>query len=197
MRRNIMNKATHKKLLDPDPRLLASLFVDAGDDAIGERIWHPDELAAILRHQMTTPLQVDLSGIDGAAKRLHDAAGASGLILKSFGDLLQHPHPPLALLKMMKDFAKACRISPASALPREISSVIYFASIIAAMTRHSRRITKLDNAALRDAVAWALAQPWLDDITRAVFLDGQAFLAGAPTPDHAAAQGETSANKGE
>ena len=188
MRRHIMNTATNKKLFLTDPRLLASLFAD--DDAIGERIWHPDELAAILHHQMTTPLHVDLAGIEGAAKRLHDAAGASGLILKSFGDLLQHPHPPLALLKMMKDFAKACRISPESALPREISSVIYFASIIAAMTRHSRRITKLDNAALRDAVDWALAQPWLDEISRGVFLEGRQFLLTAPPAGRAASGSE-------
>ena len=178
------------KLFLTDPRLLASLFADADNDAIGERIWHPDELAAILRHQMTTPLHVDLAGIEGAAKRLHDAAGASGLILKSFGDLLQHPHPPLALLKMMKDFAKACRISPESALPREISSVIYFASIIAAMTRHSRRITKLDNAALRDAVDWALAQPWLDEISRGVFLEGRQFFLAAQPAGRAASGSE-------
>ena len=138
----------------------------------------PNELAAILRHQMTTSLQVDLAGVGGAAGRLKEEAAAGGLLLKSFGDLLQHPHPPLALLKMMKDFAKACRISPASALPREISSIIYFASIMAAMTRRSRRITKLSDGDLRQALRWALMQPWLDDITRTVFLEGQAFLAG-------------------
>ena len=62
-------------------------------------------------------------------------------------------------------------------MPREISSVIYFASILVAMTKRSRRITTLGDKSLRDAVRWALAQPWLDEITRAVFLDGQRFLA--------------------
>ena len=166
------------KLVETDPKQLASLIGD--DDDIGERIWKQDELAAILRHQMTTPLHVDLAGVGGAAGRLREEAAAGGLLLKSFGDLLQHPHPPLGLLKMMKDFGKACRISPECALPREISSVIYFASIMAAMTKRSRRITKLSDGDVRKALRWALAQPWLEDITRAVFLDGQRFLAGIP-----------------
>ena len=163
------------KILESDPKQLASLI---GDDDIGERIWQSDELAAILRHQLTTPLRVDLAGLSGAAGPLKQAAEARGLVLKSFGDLLQHRQPPVGLLKLMKDFAKACRLGQPSAMPREISSVIYFASIIAAMTRCSRRITRLDHAALRQAVDWALQQPWLDDTTRALFLEGQQSLKG-------------------
>ena len=165
-----------KKVLDTDPKQLASLI---GDIEVGGRIWKPGELAEILRHQMTTPLHIDLARNQDTAGELKRIAGERGLLLKSFGDLLQHKEPPIALLKLMKEFAKACRLSPDSTLPREISSVIYFASIIAAMTRCSRRITTLSNSALRDAVTWALKQPWLDDTLRAVFLEGEQFLADA------------------
>jgi hypothetical protein len=181
------------KLPASDPKLLASLIAD--DDDIGQRIWQADELAAILRHQMTTPLQVDLAGLNGAAGRLRDEAAAGGLLLKSFGDLLQHPHPPLKLLEMMKDFAKASRISPVGVMPREISSVIYFASILVAMTKRSRRITTLGDKALRDAIRWALAQPWLDEITRTVFLDGQRFLAN-DAPSGCGKDSSTGGNRG-
>jgi hypothetical protein len=160
------------KTLDTDPKHLASLIED---DDIGERIWKPSELAAILRHQLTTPLHVDLAG---AAGPLQEAAEARGLVLKSFGDLLQHPQPPIALLKLMKDFAKACRMGRRGSMPREIAAVIYFVSIIAAMTRCSRRITTLDDHALSAAVEWALGQPWLDETTRAVFSEGAKFLRG-------------------
>lgn len=170
-----MKKATQLRIKETDPKQLASLI---SDDDIGERIWNSGELAGILRHQLTTPLHVDLAGIASAAGQLREAAEARGLVLKSFGDLLRHPQPPVALLKMMKDFAKASGRSPNAALPREISSVIYFASIIAAMTRCSRRITKLDDGALRDAVEWALEQPWLDEVTHTVFLKGRQFLTG-------------------
>ena len=210
-----MNRTDKKKILESDPKQLASLI---GDDDIGERIWHADELAAILRHQLTSPLHVDLGGIAHRSRRrksaqtgnspaegpeklaptnvgdyghspasqLQQAAEARGLVLKSFGDLLQHRQPPVGLLKLMKDFAKACRLGQPSAMPREISSVIYFASIIAAMTRGSRRITRLDNTALRQAVDWALAQPWLEDTTRALFLEGQQYLAAAARSGHEA-----------
>ena len=55
MRRLIMNRAPKMERLESDPKLLASLIAE-DDDPIGERIWQADELAAILRHQMTTPL---------------------------------------------------------------------------------------------------------------------------------------------
>jgi len=174
-----MNAAVaEKKVLDSDPKQLASLF---DDDDIGERIWKPDELAAILRHQLTTPLRVDLVNVDGAAATLKQLADSRGLLLKSFGDLLQHTHPPVALLELVKQFAKACRLSPDSSIPREVSTVLYLASIVAAMTKCSRCITKLDRAALGKSVQWALAQPWLDETTRALFLEGQQFMKG---PSH-------------
>jgi hypothetical protein len=145
-----MKRITQKKLLETDPHQLASLI--GGDDDIGERIWNSDDLAAILRHQMTTSLQVDLAGVGSAAGRLREEAAAGGLLLKSFGDLLQHPHPPLGLLKMMKDFAKACRISPASTMPSEISSVVYFASIMVAGAPGFLRVVS-DSSILLVAVA--------------------------------------------
>lgn len=169
------DQAPPMDITDTDPRRLAGLIAE---DDIGERLWGPEELAAILRHQMTAPLHVDLTRMGGAAGRLCGEAEAKGLVLKSFGDLLRHPRPPVALLKLMKDFAKACRIGRGSHLPREIATVIYFASIIVSMTRCSRRITRLDDGALRDAVGWALDQPWLEDITRTVFTEGRRFLAG-------------------
>ena len=114
------------KILESDPKHLASLI---GDEDIGERIWQPNELAAILKHQLTTPLHVDLEGLSHGSRRrrsaqkspaegaeksaptdvggyddIHAVAEARGLLLKSFGDLLQHAHPPVALLKLMKAF---------------------------------------------------------------------------------------------
>ena len=99
-----------------------------------------------------------------------------GLTLKSFGDLLAHPHPPVELLKVTKDFAKACRLSPRGALPKEIATVLYFASIAAAMVRCRRRITGLSDADLADGLRWTLARPWLDAPTRSLIEEGLALL---------------------
>jgi hypothetical protein len=159
MQKGIMTN-DHNTIFDTARGPLSSLFDLAPED---ERLWRDDELGAILRHQLTTPLQVDLINLErGLAIKVRNLAEAQGLTLKSFGDLLAHPNPPVELLKITKDFAKACRLSPRGPLPREIASVLYFASIAAALVRCRRRITGLTNDALEEGLHWVLARPWLD-----------------------------------
>jgi len=170
---------TEQALLDSDPHALAALL-DAGSD--DDRIWNPAELEAILKHQLSAPIEVDLVSLERhLAARLRLAASSQGLLLRSFGDLLHHPHPPLELLKLTKDFAKACRLSRGGPLPREIATVLYFASIVAALVRCRRRITRLDDANTRQGVEQCLAQSWLDAPTRRLFEDGLKALAGNGT----------------
>jgi hypothetical protein len=92
---------------------------------------------------------------------------------------LQHPHPPIELLEMLKDFAKAHALHPRSPLPREIATVLYYASILVAMNRCDRQITKLDSNLLRASVADLLPQEWLDESIRAVFTEGLCRLSGS------------------
>jgi hypothetical protein len=143
---------------------LASLLA-AGEE--GSRLWQRDELAAIFRHQMAAPIMVDLGTFDLAtAARLKILSEAQGLLLKSFGDLFHHPTPPVELLNMIKDFAKLNRDHPASGLPQEIASTLYYASIAAALVRLNPRITQLPDADLRRGLLWILEQGWLDTATR-------------------------------
>src|SRR5208283_5425908 len=87
------------------PKNLAALM-EAGKERA--RLWRPDELTAIFRHQMSAPVLVDLGGFDPTtAARLKTLSDAQGLLLKSFSDLFHHPSPPLELLRLAKDFAKA------------------------------------------------------------------------------------------
>ena len=166
--------APHKTAFDTDRRQLATLL-DLSPDA--DRLWRDDELGALLRHQMTAPMQVDLINLErGLALKVRNLAEAQGLTLKSFGDLLAHPNPPVELLKITKDFAKACRLSPRSPVPHEIASVLYFASIAAALVRCRRRITGLTNDALTEGFRWVLSQPWLDAPTRALTEESLLFL---------------------
>jgi len=166
--------APHKTAFDTDRRQLATLL-DLSPDA--ERLWRDEELGALLRHQMTAPMQVDLINLErGLALKVRNLAEAQGLTLKSFGDLLAHPNPPVELLKITKDFAKACRLSPHSPVPREIASVLYFACIAAALVRCRRRITGLTNDALAEGFRWVLSQPWLDAPTRSLVEESLLFL---------------------
>ena len=171
---------TEQALLDSDPHALAALL-DAGSD--DDRIWNPAELEAILKHQLSAPIEVDLVSLERhLAARLRLAASSHGLLLRSFGDLLHHPNPPLELLKLTKDFAKACRLSRGGPLPREIATVLYFASIVAALVRCQRRITRLSDADTRHGVEQCLAQSWLDAATRQLLDEGLKALRGNGSP---------------
>lgn len=143
---------------------LAALLA-AGEESA--RLWRADELAAIFRHQISAPMLVDLGGFDPrTAARLKLLSEAQGLLLKSFADLLRHPSPPLELLELVKDFAKANLDHPESGLPTEIASALYYTCIAAALVRRDARISKLPDADLERGLAWTREQVWLDDPTR-------------------------------
>ena len=51
------------------------------------RLWQPEELGAIFRHQMSAPILVDLGGFDPVtAARLRTLSQAQSLLLKDFLD---------------------------------------------------------------------------------------------------------------
>ena len=141
------------------------------------RIWHTDELGAILRHQLTVPVEFDLGGMEpGAANKLRTLASSEGLLVKSFADLLHHPNAPLALLQLTKHFAKANGVHPESALPADVAKVLYYAAIAVALARCRRRITELDDEALWRGFTWAVQQDWVDDAMRTLLREGLAVL---------------------
>jgi len=138
------------------------------------RLWRANELAAIFRHQISTPMLVDLGGSDPrTAARLQLVSQAQGLLLKSFADLFHHPSPPVELLEMVKDFAKANLDHPESGLPSEIASALYYTSIASALVRLDTRISKLSDAGLQRGLSWTREQGWVDDQTRELL--GQAL----------------------
>jgi hypothetical protein len=147
----------------PAKKLAALMAAGGGRD----RLWRADELAAIFLHQMSAPVAVDLGGFDPrTAARLKNLSEAQGLVLRSFGDLLHHPAPPIELLELVKDFAKSNMDHPESCLPKEIAAVLYYTSISAALIRLGSRISHLSDADLRQGFLWAKGQGWLDETTR-------------------------------
>jgi len=80
------------------------------------------------------------------------------------------------LLELIQKFAKRCRKGPESAVPDEVSTILYLLSITVARTKCHARISRLDDESLRASLQWALAQSWLDGETRQLFLEGAAAL---------------------
>jgi hypothetical protein len=149
-------------------RELAALMA-AGEEPA--RLWRADELAAVFRHQVSTPMLVDLGTFDPAtANRLQLLSGAQGLLLKSFADLFHHPAPPVELLQLVKDFAKANLDHPESGLPAEIAWLLYYLGIASALVHLQTRISTLTDADLSRGLRWALDQAWLDEPNRQLLL---------------------------
>jgi hypothetical protein len=162
---------------------LAALMATGEEPA---RLWRPEELGAILRHQMSAPIMVDLGAFGPrAAARLTALSEAQGLLLKSFGDLFHHPTPPLELLELVKDFAKANLDAPEGGLPAEIATVLYYASIAAALVHLAARLSQLPDAELRRGLRWAAGQSWLDEKTAGLLARALDKLSdGKEAPNH-------------
>jgi hypothetical protein len=162
---------------------LAALMA-SGDER--RPLWRPDELAALFRHQMSAPVLMDLGSFDPrAAGRLKTLSAAQGLLLSSFADLFNHPSPPIQLLQMVKDFAKANMEHSAGGLPAEIAAALYYASIAAALVHLDARISQLADAPLRSGLLWTQEQSWLDEKTKALLAAAVKKLSGdkeAPAP---------------
>jgi hypothetical protein len=148
---------------DARPERMADLL---SGTAHAQVTWTPREIEAIYRHQLATPLQVELGALPATeAKTLTGLADAGGLLLKSIGDLLHHPHPPATLLTMLKDFAKRLMEHPQSPLPRDVASLLYWAAIASGLAHGGRRLTSLTNDRLLEGFRWAASQSWVDATT--------------------------------
>ncbi|HEY3862701.1 MAG TPA: hypothetical protein VGO59_12520 [Verrucomicrobiae bacterium] len=142
------------------PKSLAA-FLAAGEERA--RLWQPEELGAIFRHQMAAPILVDLSGLAAAAAaRLKTLTHAHNLLLKSFLDLFLHPVPPVELLTVAKDFAKSNMDQPDSSLPNDVAAVLYYLSIAAAYVRLGRRISQLGDAEFKRGLEWSKGKKWVE-----------------------------------
>jgi hypothetical protein len=151
-----------------DPKLL-SRMLGAPEEP---EAWRPEDLAAMLRHQLAANLSQDMeAALPGA--RVTELARRGEPAIATFADLLFHPRPPLELLTMLKDFAKVGGGGAEDAqpvLPRELASVFYFGAI-ALVTKHwGKAITSLPPERVEAGLLWTLRQSWLDDATRSLLL---------------------------
>ena len=157
-------------LRSSDPRALSKLMkLDTSTDGL----WDHSDLAAVWQHQLSATLEFDLTIKDpGQKRRIATLSTSTGRPLRTFRDLLYHANPPVELLRLTKVFAKASPKDKDRPLPNGIAAALYYSSIVAAFIRCGERITRLTNLELREGVKWAVAQPWLDDPTRALFQEG-------------------------
>jgi hypothetical protein len=149
---------------DSDAYLVALL--QSGERACDED-WSAADLAAMLSHQLETPLASDVpSGV-----RSMNCAGAA-CRCTTFGDLLRCPHPTSNLLRHVKGLAKRSLRSggaiaePEETLPKEIARFLYVASVLQARKHGIKGVSNLSPAILSREVSRCLTMAWLPEEAR-------------------------------
>jgi len=158
-----------------DPRLLAQFLTV--DDA-PRRLWPDNELGAILRHQLSTAVQLDLESAGEVFRsRLIALPGDQRPGNLTYEEVFRLSVPPLELLNLLKQLAKSSRVRGESVLPPEIATVIYLASIVVARLRLGIRISEQSDESLLHGVQWVIDQPWVDEKTRTLFREAKTYYA--------------------
>jgi hypothetical protein len=138
-----------------DPASLARML-ELDESAWAKEAPEP-EMAAMLAHQLAAPISADLKL---SAEQIREATQFG-----TIGDLLDHAAPPVWLLEETKQFAKRNRAHGDPSV-RQISTVLYYDAIAAALLRCKSRITDLTDDQLREGFTWAKQQSWLDTKSR-------------------------------
>jgi hypothetical protein len=168
------------ELLLGEPRKLADMLCPGTSAALQ---WRDEDLRDHLRMQLAAAMDVDLSSLKAhEAHSLRAVAESRGLVLKSFSDLFQHPAPPVALLKLVKDYAKANLTHPDSPIPQDVARLLYYASSAAALIRWGDGISAMSRVELRRGFEWALQRTWVDEGTKRIFSDALTHLATLEKP---------------
>jgi len=166
----------HRDLEAVDPQRLDKVMGLGTDETI---LWEPEELGVILRHQLDARIEEEFTIMgEGVEQEAAELCSSCSPPVATFAQLFSHTSPPVALLKLLKKFARACRDHPDRPLPGKVAAVLYLASIVTARVKCAARISKMDDATLAESIAWAVGLDWLDTSTRGLFNQGLAAIRG-------------------
>jgi hypothetical protein len=121
--------------------------------------WLPEDLVPMYQHQLQAPLREEL------LEYLADAQAVLNEVddpmPPTFGVLFEMEQPPLALLRLVKDYAKLLR-SQAREMeyPEELATLLYFTTIAVAAVRCNESLSTLSADKLRAGFAWAQKQAY-------------------------------------
>jgi hypothetical protein len=143
---------------DLDQRKPSELAQALSIDPSTPEILSSDELGAVLRHLLETPVSIDLAAAGEPAADVGDSV--------TFGQLLASDRPSPGLLQRAQRFAKACKSNPQGPLPPEVATVLYFAAIVKAQHVLGQRTSSLSDSDLAAGVRWVLERAWVPTSVR-------------------------------
>lgn len=126
--------------------------------------WRPGELSEIFEAELQAPIEVEIAGVDRVVMdrwrkwcRAQEIVGCGRLV-----DLIEHPSPPLELLVVLKQYAKAHARHRSAGLPQVVGKALYYLAILVALVQHGSRISSLSDADLLAGIRWCRSIPWVD-----------------------------------
>lgn len=156
-----------------------------GLGAHADHSWSDEELAAILQYQLARPLESDLGPlpkeVQEAMRQVEPLAPEGG---QTFGFWLHHVHPPVELLKLIKQFAKSSHAVPLFGIPPQAALALYYLSIAVALVRWKKRLTSLSNDELKVGFDQLANAPWVDAASRAILEQAWLYLTGKDNGGH-------------
>ncbi|PWU21947.1 MAG: hypothetical protein C5B50_00475 [Verrucomicrobia bacterium] len=143
--------------------------------------WGPDDLRVMVRHQLSAPLDFDLSPSEpatGQEKRFSDTLTvARELGTRTFSDLYFSPAPPIELLKEAQKFFKRNLSACAKDSPEwKVAYLFYLLSIVVARIQHRANTSKLQDRDQLRGIDSALAWPWVDAQVRRLLEEGKSRI---------------------
>lgn len=156
-----------------NPSALLTLLNQSGETP---QAWQPQELGAILRHQLQAPLPLAVGDFSTEASDLMGDCPPESPAPRNLEDLLCQTRPSPELLGLTKQFAKSFSGGAGIGLPREVALLLYYLSIAVARMRCQTRLSTLSDLALASGLQWSSAQNWLDEPLRSLVDEALARL---------------------
>jgi hypothetical protein len=121
----------------------------------------------MLDHQLATPLLVERARLAEIAccSVEHISTLIEGSPCRTFGDLFTCASPHIAIIAIVKDFAKAS-LTGEGDLPREVARVLYIMAILCGRLCGPDSMTSLDSASVEREARRCLTYAWLPGTVR-------------------------------
>jgi hypothetical protein len=146
-------------------------------------VWLPQELAAILRHELQAPLALALGAYAAEADNMIRQLSDTNPPPESLESVLLQPRPSVEILNVVKKFAKSSSLEGVEdGMPREIALLLYFLSIALARARCQTRLSELPDEAVMNGLQWMLGQNWVADSIRSLASEALNHLGQSKIP---------------
>lgn len=131
--------------------------------------WSPEDLRAILAHQLDASMMAEVDELATAGGMDRDSAVSliTASDCSTYGELLRSPSPSCPLLNLVKAMAKRA-MGQEGDIPCDVARVIYVSAILAARRVGHTAITTLADVAVEAEARRCLTFAWLPGDVRAL-----------------------------